>query len=212
MSALEIGSVTPERTEYYSAIEAAKMNTESIDMRPHLLDKKSGQYLLLDSGAAVTAIPPDPGDQPDPRVYLKAVNGTRLKSYGFTELNIRIGRKSYRRKAVKTDVKYPILGYDFNRKHKMELGWSNWGDAVLRDKVSQGETILKYKGLPRAEAEGFSSLHLVPADPGPGQLGWPPDFKENLRTFGQKKSLGDLHRKGASGNEAEKMIFVGNFN
>ena len=99
------------------------MNTDSIDMRPHLLDKSSGKYLLLDSGAAVSAIPPDPCDLPDPKMCLKAVNGTRLKSYGFKDLDIKIGRKSYKIRAVKTDVKYPILGYDFNKKHKMELGW-----------------------------------------------------------------------------------------
>ena len=183
------------------------MNTDSIDMRPHLLDKSSGKYLLLDSGAAVSAIPPDPGDLPDPKMCLKAVNGTRLKSYRFKDLDIKIGRKSYKIRAVKTDVKYPILGYDFNKKHKMELGWSNFGDAVLRDKVSQNETVLKYKGLPREEAEGFSSLHLVPIDPSNDRSKWSADQEESFRTFGRKKTIGDLHRPGVTGDQAEKMFF-----
>ena len=68
--------------EFYSALEAINMSHENWDMRPHLLDKKSGDHLLLDSGAAVSCCPPDPGDAVDPTIALKAVNGTRLKCFG----------------------------------------------------------------------------------------------------------------------------------
>ena len=69
----------PPPSEFYSAIEAAAMSGTDWDMRPHVLDKRTGQYILLDSGAQVTACPPDPGDVVDPTTTLKAVNNTRLK-------------------------------------------------------------------------------------------------------------------------------------
>ena len=194
--------------EYYTALEAANMNTESIDMRPHLHDKKSGVHYLIDSGASVSAIPPDPGDIPDPRYSLKAINGNRLRSYGWKEIDIQIGRKQYRVRAAKTDVKYPVLGYDFTRKHVMEIGWSDFGDAVLRDKRSQIETILKYKGMPRKEVEGFSSLHIVPTEPEPRDAKSDPltEVKNMFRTF-NKPDMESRVRTGVTGQEADRMIF-----
>ena len=112
IESIQIDSVSDNEHDdiMYTAIEAERMNSESIDMRPCVKDKRSGQWILLDSGAAVTAIPPEPGDIPDPKVRLKAVNGTRLKSYGTKLLEIQVNRKTYPILAIKTDVKYPILG------------------------------------------------------------------------------------------------------
>ena len=76
--------------EFYSAIEAAKMNSAELDMRPYLYDKTSKSYMLLDLGASVTAFPPDPGDKPDPKVFLKAINGNRLRSYGTKQVEVQI--------------------------------------------------------------------------------------------------------------------------
>ena len=84
-----------EESEFFTAIEAQNMNSETLDMRPYLFDGLSKQNLLLDSGAQVSAYPPDPGDVPDPTVHLKAVNGTRLRSYGKKEVEVKIGRKTY---------------------------------------------------------------------------------------------------------------------
>ena len=97
MVSAEIGSIEISGTEvsdsddipkeYFTALEAVNMSHENWDMRPHLFDKNSGDHLLLDSGAAVSCCPPEPGDTIDPSISLKAVNGAKLKCYGKKSLN-----------------------------------------------------------------------------------------------------------------------------
>ena len=120
--------------EFFSAIEAKNMENSDWDMRPHLLDKVTGKYLLLDSGAQVTAYPPDPGDQVDPSISLKAVNGSKLRCYGYKEVYVKINRKSYKIQAIKTDVPNPILGWNFQRRHRLDVRWTEYGDAQIVDK------------------------------------------------------------------------------
>ena len=50
-------------------------NHLGVDIRPHVWDKESSQFLLVDSGSQCTAFPPDPGDREVKGVFLKAVNG-----------------------------------------------------------------------------------------------------------------------------------------
>ena len=61
-------------------------NHLGVDIRPHVWDKESSQFLLIDSGSQCTAFPPDPGDREVKGVFLKAVNGTRIKCYGFKSI------------------------------------------------------------------------------------------------------------------------------
>ena len=109
--------------EFVSAAEALKLQDaqEELDMRPYLFDGNSKRHILLDSGSQVCAWPPDPGDRVDPKVRLKAVNGTDLKCYGYKDVEVRINRKNYPVRVVKTDVKSPILGWNFTRKHRFFL-------------------------------------------------------------------------------------------
>ena len=90
------------------ACRIASLNGE--DQRPHLWDTGMQQHLLVDSGSAVTAWPPDPGDVPDPSRSLRAVNGSRLKCYGKKEIVVKLGRKQLKFEAIKADVSSPILG------------------------------------------------------------------------------------------------------
>ena len=61
------GVVTPPPSEL-PAFQAVlwEVGAQGVDMRPHIYDKFSGQYMLLDSGAQISACPPDPGDVEDP--------------------------------------------------------------------------------------------------------------------------------------------------
>ena len=110
--------------EFLSAAEAVRLQAsdEDLDIRPYLFDGNSKRHILLDSGSQVCAWPPDPGDVVDPAMSLKAVNGSKLKCYGYKEVQVRINRKTYDIKAIKTDVANPILGWNFTRKHKLHTG------------------------------------------------------------------------------------------
>ena len=102
-----------------SALEALwSMNNKGVDMRPHIYDKALDQFILLDSGAQISACPPDPGDTPDPTMSLRAANGSKMKCFGTKKLTVRINRKEYSIQAIKTEVKAPILGWNFVKKHK----------------------------------------------------------------------------------------------
>ena len=147
--------------EFYSALEALKMSHENWDMRPHLLDKRSGDHLLLDSGAAVSCCPPDPGDAIDPKIALKAVNGTRLKCFGKKKVEIQINRKTYEIEMLKTEVQKPILGWDFTRKHRLTQDWTDFGDAVLIDKRNGISSILKYKAISKSQVRPVAVVEPI---------------------------------------------------
>ena len=145
----EMSNRNSSNEEYVTAYEALKMQSdqEELDMRPYLLDGNSGQHILLDSGSQVCAWPPDAGDIPDPKMRLKAVNGSKLKCYGYKKVEVKIGRKTYDIEAVKTDVQKPILGWNFTRKHKLTTGWTTWGDMELSDPKAKIKQILKYRSV-----------------------------------------------------------------
>ena len=117
-------SFSSDPNEFCPAIEAAKFVKEGIDMRPHLYQPNTDQYYLIDSGAQVCTVPPDPGDQVDPTMALRAVNGARIKCYGTKVIYIKINRKSYPIKVIKSDVQSPILGWNFIRLHKFSFDWN----------------------------------------------------------------------------------------
>ena len=101
----------------------------------------------MDSGAAVTAIPPEPGDVHKPELALKAANNTRIKCYGFKILDIQIGRKRYAIQAAIADVNQPIIGFDFLQKYKLDMAWVD-EDLTLYDKKAQIRAQLHFKAIP----------------------------------------------------------------
>ena len=98
--------VAPDSLPAYQAIHWTD-NHLGVDLRPHVYDPKLGKFLLVDSGSQCTAFPPDPGDKPVPGSFLRAVNGSRIKCYGEKQIEIKIGRKTYRYTAIKADVNSP---------------------------------------------------------------------------------------------------------
>ena len=102
-----------------------------VDYRPHLYQKHYNQYFLCDSGSQVSAIPPDPGDQPIPNRFLKAANGSRIKCYGTKEITVKLNRKEIKFEIIKADVESPILGWDFFRAKKLELRWNDENEITL---------------------------------------------------------------------------------
>ena len=108
------------------------MGRQGVDMRPHIYCNINKSFILVDSGAQICAFPPDPGDEVDPNMTLKAVNGSRLKCYGTKEVFVQIGRKKYPMEVIKTDVKHPILGWNFVRRHKKKESCYIFSNNKLR--------------------------------------------------------------------------------
>ena len=150
-------------SQIFQSVQASpdlqSVQASPVDMRPHLYDKISGQYLLLDSGAQISACPPDPGDSEDPSMTLRAANGSKMKCYGTKRLSVRINRKEYSIQAIKTDVKTPILGWNFVKKHRLGFEWNDWGDICLVDKKAKISATLKYRALPHGNA-GLSAINI----------------------------------------------------
>ena len=145
-----------------SALEASvwSVGESGVDMRPHLRDQETNSLMLLDSGAQCSTFPPEPGDKVDPSMTLRAVNGSKLNCYGYKDVEVRIHRKKFKIKVIKSDVESPILGWDFIRKHKFTTYFNDWGDVCLRDPVSKISTVLEYKPIPFLNYRGVAKLRI----------------------------------------------------
>ena len=121
-----IGQVIP-------SIEAVDWHKKglNVDIRPRLIDSSTGEARLLDSGAQLSATVRGPNDKLDESVKLVAVNGSRIPTYGSRELVIKMGRKTYKIKAIICDVKQDILGFDFVTKYKLGLEWDDFDQREL---------------------------------------------------------------------------------
>ena len=146
-----------------SAFESLWAMEKGVDTRPHIYDRKMKQYLLLDSGAQISACPPDPEDKPDHNMSLRAANGSKMKCFGTKKLTVQINRKEYSIQAIKTEVKSPILGWNFVRKHRLGFEWNDWGDVCLVDKKSGISAPLTFKKLP-VEQSGLAAINLKTPD------------------------------------------------
>ena len=136
----------------------------NVDMRPFFRDGVTGKLALLDSGSAVTVTPKTPGDKLCPELCLKAANNTSIPCYGYKEIEIRIGRKTYRHKAAITDIAEPIVGFDFMRKHKVTFLWGQWGDLYLHDQISDSKTLLQFKSVPHLSRPRTTSVECISED------------------------------------------------
>ena len=148
--------------EYLSAAEAFHWRGKmGVDMRPHVYDPDLKQFLLVDSGSMVTAFPPEPGDNVSEDSFLRAVNGSKIRTYGKKKIVVKIGRKTYDFEAVIADVDTPVLGWDFMRRHRLGVVWNQWGDNVIVDRRAQIYKVLQYKSLPSNRSLKMKNLALV---------------------------------------------------
>ena len=150
-----------EESSFLSGVEALRMQNseENLDIRPYLYDSNTKSHILWDSGSQVTAWPPDAGDKADPSMSLRAVNGSKLRCYGFKEVSVRVNRKSYPIKAIKTDVSSPVLGFNFTKKHRLDTRWTEWGDVVMYDPKAKIQSVLKYKALEPGQVHKLSVIN-----------------------------------------------------
>ena len=96
---------------------------------------------------------------------LRAVNGSKIECFGHKEVMIKIGRKEYKFKAIKANVKTPVLGWDFMRKHKLNLIWNDFGDITIYDAKAQISKSLQFKSLPVEQSLASKKLARIDASP-----------------------------------------------
>ena len=115
------------------AVEAASHppGFRGVDCRPKVFDAKSKSWKMCDTGSMITVIKKSQDDKIDKTRVLKAVNGSSIACYGQKEIEIKIGRKPYRIKAVIADTSQDIIGWDYFKKHKLSLKWGDFGDLYI---------------------------------------------------------------------------------
>ncbi|GFV00834.1 hypothetical protein TNCV_1386491 [Trichonephila clavipes] len=84
--------------------------------RLFLLDRKSGQKFLIDSGREICVIPPSPtmNKSPQSNFSLFAANNTKIPAYGMVRKELNLGlRRLFIWTFIIADVSSPIIGADF---------------------------------------------------------------------------------------------------
>ncbi|GFU77045.1 uncharacterized protein TNCV_3729111 [Trichonephila clavipes] len=84
--------------------------------RLFLLDRKSGQKLIIDSGSEICVIPPSPtmNKPPQSNFSLFATNNTKIPTYGMVRKELNLGlRRPFIWTFIIADVSSPIIGADF---------------------------------------------------------------------------------------------------
>ncbi|GFU43364.1 uncharacterized protein TNCV_2480921 [Trichonephila clavipes] len=87
--------------------------------RLFLLDRKSGQKFLIDSGSEICVIPPSPTMNKSPLSLTSPcllTNNTKIPAYGMVRKELNLGlRRPFIWTFIIADVSSPIIGADFLR-------------------------------------------------------------------------------------------------
>ena len=100
-------------------LASATVGPESLQLI--VLDKNSGLRFVVDSGAQVSVIPPTLQDRRSGTCgsTLQAANGSQILCYGERQTVLRLDDRSYGARLVIADVRRPLLGADFLRRHNL---------------------------------------------------------------------------------------------
>jgi hypothetical protein len=84
----------------------------------HVFDANSNRYFLVDTGSALSIVPPGRSDsQRTGTLRLVAANGSPIKSFGTRRMELLLGKQKYTWRFIVADVTQPIIGSDFLRSH-----------------------------------------------------------------------------------------------
>ena len=108
----------------------------------YIRDKNIGYLFLVDTGAQISVIPPDPKKNNKLSSYtLQAANGSKIETYGEIVLTLNLGlRRSFTWIFTIAQVKTPILGADF-------LSHSNISVNIATGSLVDGNTELTAKRI-----------------------------------------------------------------
>ena len=125
-------------------------------MRPHVRDKRSDLWIMLDSGAAISIWPRRCYPElPRAQTSLVAVNGTKIATYGTKDVSLDLEGKCYTHRFIIAEVQSPILGWDFMAHFKLDLRWKR-SQCFLANLKARRTFSLRYKEVDQ------NALHLAP--------------------------------------------------
>ncbi|GFW89804.1 transposon Ty3-G Gag-Pol polyprotein [Trichonephila clavipes] len=131
-----------------SSVIAGMAEPSKHTSRLFLLDRKSGQKFLIDSGSEICVIPPSPtmNKSPQSNFSLFAANNTKIPAYGMVRKELNLGlRRPFIWTFIIADVSSPIIGADFLKHFNLLID------------------LKKKKGIIRPSKSPWSSpLHVVP--------------------------------------------------
>ncbi|GFO32207.1 retrovirus-related pol polyprotein [Plakobranchus ocellatus] len=86
-----------------------------------ITDSITKPHFLVDTGAQVSVIPPMWHERHFGQrgQALQAVNGTAISTYGSRDVKLRFHGMTYEARLIIADVKRPLLGADFFRRHNL---------------------------------------------------------------------------------------------
>ncbi|GFV97715.1 transposon Tf2-11 polyprotein [Trichonephila clavipes] len=99
-----------------SSVIAGMAEPSKHTSRLFLLDRKSGQKFLIDSGSEICVIPPSPtmNKSPQSNFSLFAANNTKIPAYGMVRKELNLGlRRPFIWTFIIAGVSSPIIGADF---------------------------------------------------------------------------------------------------
>ncbi|GFU12164.1 uncharacterized protein TNCV_1440731 [Trichonephila clavipes] len=136
--------------------------------RLFLLDRKSGQKFLIDSGSEICVIPHSPtmNKSPQSNFSLFAANNTKIPAYGMVRKGLNLGlRRPFIWTFIIADVSSPIIGADFLKHFNLLIDLKKKKKATpkLYDAVKVEFEFLLAQGIIRPSKSPWSSpLHVVP--------------------------------------------------
>ncbi|GFU30071.1 retrovirus-related Pol polyprotein from transposon 297 [Trichonephila clavipes] len=112
--------------------------------RLFLLDRKSGQKFLIDSGKEICVIPPSPtmNKSPQSNFSLFAANNTKIPAYGMVHKELNLGlRRPFIWTFIIADVSSPIIGADFLKHFNLLIDLKKKSNPSLISKSASHGTV-----------------------------------------------------------------------
>ncbi|GFX55612.1 transposon Tf2-9 polyprotein [Trichonephila clavipes] len=149
-----------------SSVIAGMAEPSKHTSRLFLLDRKSGQKFLIDSGSEICVIPPSPtmNKSPQSNFSLFAANNTKIPAYGMVRKELNLGlRRPFIWTFIIADVSSPIIGADFLKHFNLLID-------LKKKKVSKplnwsSEAITAFQRCKQALADAALLAHPSPSAP-----------------------------------------------
>ncbi|GFV05471.1 transposon Tf2-11 polyprotein [Trichonephila clavipes] len=112
--------------------------------RLFLLDRKSGQKFLIDSGSEICVIPPSPtmNKSPQSNFSLFAANNTKIPAYGMVRKELNLGlRRPFIWTFIIADVSSPIIDADFLKPFNLLINLKKKSNFSLISKSASHGTV-----------------------------------------------------------------------